>query len=98
MGRPSSWFSLAIDSWSLGLEASTVVGLRLLRLSEGGAAAAAEAERMVREKLDAAADLGALALTGRLGTSCESAASGTLKHYRRKVKANRRRLGGKRRR
>lgn len=92
MGRSPSWFSLAVDSWSLGMEASTVVGMRMLRLSQGGPAAADEAERMVREKLEAAADLGALAITGRLGATSETAASRTLKHIRGKVRANRARL------
>ena len=83
-----------MDSWSLGLEASTVIGMRMLALSQGGPAAAAEAERMVREKIDADADLNRLALTGGLGATSRGAASRTLKHYRSKVKANRKRLGG----
>ena len=83
-----------MDSWSLGMEASTVVGMRMLKFSQGGPAAAAEAERMVREKLDAAADLQLLAFTGRLGTTSESAAAKTVSHFRGKVRANRRRLGG----
>lgn len=87
-----------MDSWSLGLEASTVVGMRMLRLSEGGPAAASEAQRMISEKLEAAADLGALALTGRLGATSEAAASRTLKHVRGKVRANQRRLAAGRKR
>ena len=93
MGRSPDWMKLAMDSWSLGLEASTVVGMRLLKLSQGGPAAATEAERMVREKFEAAADLGALAFTGRLGTTSESAAAKTVGHFRKKVRANRKRLG-----
>lgn len=95
MGRKTSWMSLAIDGWSCGLEAATVVGLRMVRLSAGGAAAADEAERMVREKLEAAAELHRLALTGALGNTPRSASAKTLRHYRAKVRANRRRLGGK---
>lgn len=83
-----------MDSWSLGMEASTVVGMRMLKLSQGGPAAATEAERMVREKIDAAADLQRLALTGGLGTTSHRAATKTISHFRRKVRANRRRLGG----
>lgn len=93
MGRSPNWMKLAMDSWSLGLEASTVVGMRMLRLSQGGPAAAAEAERMVREKLDAAADLQRLALTGGLGATSHGAAAKTVGHYRKKVRANKRRLG-----
>lgn len=95
MRRSPNWMALAMDGWSLGMETATVVGLRMLRLSGGGAVAAAEAERMVVEKLQAAADLGMLAMTGGLGASCESAAAGTVRHYRAKVKANRRRLTAK---
>jgi hypothetical protein len=85
---------LAMDSWSLGLEASTVVGLRMMKLSQGGPAAAAEAERMVKEKIDAAVDLQWLAVTGGLGTTSHRAATKAVSHYRTKVRANRRRLGG----
>jgi hypothetical protein len=92
MGRAPDWMKLAMDSWSLGLEAGTVVGMRMVKLSQGGPAAAAEAELMVREKLHAAADLQRLALTGALGATSESAATKTVSHFRKKVRANRRRL------
>lgn len=81
-----------MDSWSLGMEASTVVGMRMLKLSQGGPAAEAEAERMVREKIGAAMDLHMLAVTGALGTNSHRAAAKTVSHYRRKIRANRRRL------
>ena len=63
-----------------------------MKMAAGGPAAAAEAELMVSEKIQAAAALQALAMTGGLGHSPASAASKTLAHYRRKVRANRRRL------
>ncbi len=47
---------------------------------------------MVVEKIDAAVALQGLAMTGALGATASSAASKTLSHYRRKVRANRRRL------
>ena len=94
MGRAPHWMKLAMDSWSLGMEASTVMGLRLLKLSQGGPAAGAEAERMVREKLDAAVDLQMLAITGALGATPHGAAAKTVGHVRKKVRANRRRLSG----
>jgi hypothetical protein len=43
-------------------------------------------------KIEAGLDLQALALTGGLGLSAERAATKMLAHYRRKVRANRRRL------
>jgi hypothetical protein len=85
------WLSLTMDAWALSLEASTVMSLRALKLAAGGAAAEAEALRMVTEKIEAGMALQAKAMTGAIGTG-HAAAHGALKHYRRKVRANRRRL------
>jgi len=86
------WIGIGFDTWRLGLEASTVVGLRTLKIAQGGAKGSAEAELMVREKIAAAIALQAMALRGGLGATPASAAARTLTHYRRKVSANRRRL------
>ena len=80
------------NAWSLGVEASSVIALRTLKIAEGGPAAVYETERMVSEKIDAAAALHALAMSGGLGFTPAGAASKTLAHYRREVRANRRRL------
>ena len=69
-----------------------MIGLRTLKLAAGGAAGEAEARRMVSEKIDAGVALQTLALTGGLGFTPQAAAAKTLTHYRRKVRANRRRL------
>jgi hypothetical protein len=90
--QTNRWLGIGLDAWSLGFEASAVMGLRALKLAQGGAAGQAEAERMVSEKVAAAMALQAQALTGRLGGTPASAAARTIAHYRRKVKANRRRL------
>ncbi len=90
--RGNPWIGIGLDAWRLGLEASTVIGLRSLRLSQGGAKGQAEAERMVAEKIGAAAAWQVLAMTGGLGATAASASAKTLAHYRRKVSANRRRL------
>jgi len=86
------WLRLGFDAWSLGMEASSVIGLRTLKLAAGGAAAETEAGLMIGEKMRSSWMLGALALTGGLGTSPVGAASKAVSHYRRKVRANRRRL------
>jgi hypothetical protein len=86
------WFGIGWDAWRLGMEASTVIGLRALKIAQGGAAGQAEAERMVSEKVQAGMDLQALALSGGLGMTPASASARTLAHYRRRVNANRRRL------
>ena len=86
------WFGIGLDAWSLAFEAGSVVTLRSLKLAAGGAAAEAEAARMVAEKVEAALALQAKAVSGGLGASPAGAAARTLAHYRRKVRANRRRL------
>ena len=89
-GNP--WMRLAWDAWALGFEGSSVVGLRTLKIATGGPAAEAEARRMVTEKIGAAVALQGLAMTGALGFTAPAVAGKTLAHYRRKVRANRRRL------
>jgi hypothetical protein len=90
--RANPWFGIGMSAWSLGMEASTVIGLRTLKLAAGGPAGEAEMGRMVSEKVKAGLELQMLAMTGALGLSPPAAASKVLTHYRRKVRANRRRL------
>ncbi len=89
---PRGWTRLGIDAWSLGLEAAAVVGLRTMKLAQGGAAAQTEADLMVREKVESLALLQTRAITGRLGASPAAAARNSIRHYRSKVGANRKRL------
>ena len=90
--RNNPWLSLTLDAWSLGMEASTVIGLRTMKLAAGGPAAEAEAVLMVSEKIEASLDLQHRAMTGGLGLTPPEAVAHTLTHFRRKVRANRRRL------
>ena len=90
--RANPWMGLGWDAWALGMEASAVIGLRVMKLAGGGATAEAEARRMVAEKVDAALAIQTMALTGALGVTAPRVASNTIRHYRRKVGANRRRL------
>jgi len=83
---------LGFDAWALGMEAGAVIGLRSLKIAAGGAAGEAEARLMVDEKVAAAVELQTKALTGGLGFTGAGVATKTLAHYRRKVRANRRRL------
>ncbi len=92
MRTRNPWLKVGWDAWSLGVESSSVIGLRTLKIAAGGAGADAESRRMVEEKLRAAAEWQAMAMTGALGLSPHRAAAKTLAHYRRKVLANRRRL------
>lgn len=86
------WFRFGVNAWSLSIEASSVIALRTLKIATGGVAAEVEARRMVSEKVEAGLALQALALTGGLGLTAQGAATKMLAHYRRKVRANRRRL------
>lgn len=76
-----SWLRLGFDTVRLGMEAQTVVALRLAKLSLGGAAAQIEAQRMVTEKVEAAAEA---AMTLAAGGTAER----VVRDYRRKVRAN----------
>jgi hypothetical protein len=92
MKSRNPWLRIGFDSWALAFEASTVIGLRALRIAAGGASAERETQRMFSEKIEAGLALQAKALSGGLGLTAPSAAAKTLLHYRRKVRANRRRL------
>ncbi len=86
------WMRAGFAAWSLGIESSTVIMLRTLKIASGGPAAEREVYHMINEKIEAGLDLQTKAMTGALGFTPESAANKTLSHYRRKVRANRRRL------
>jgi hypothetical protein len=86
------WLRIGVDAWWLVFEASTVIGLRALKIAAGGAVAGTEARRMFSEKLEAGIALQTRAMTGGLGSSAPHVASQAISHYRRKVRANRRRL------
>lgn len=91
--RPASGYALGMDMWMLGMESAMVIGMRTLKLAAGGAAADAESRQMVAEKLAAAAELPqVLARSGTI--SPEALASTAVRHYSRKVRANRKRLAG----
>lgn len=88
----NGWLDLSWDAWRLGLEASSVITLRSLRIAAGGAEAQSEARLMFTEKVEAALHLQAMAATGALGFSAPDASALAIAHYRRKVRANGRRL------
>jgi hypothetical protein len=47
------WVRLGVDAWSLGVEASSVIALRTLKIAAGVVAAEVEARRLVCEKIEA---------------------------------------------
>lgn len=80
---------------NLATESGAVVGLRMVKAIQGGPTWPAEARLMVEEKTKAAIDAQTLFVTSLLTGTTASAPSRTLAMYRRRVKANRRRLTGK---
>ncbi len=82
-----AWWKLGLDAGLLAMESQQVIGLRLAKLAAGGSGAQAEAQRMVSEKIMAAHEAALLLATG--GSTAKVMAG-----YRRKVRANARRLAG----
>ena len=74
-----------MDTSMLTLESQQVMASRFLRLTLGGFAAPREMNRMVTEKIVAITETAAKVATG-------STVSSIVKGYRKKVRANRRRL------
>lgn len=92
MKRPPSLFSLSMSAMQLGFEAQQVIGLRMAKAALGGKAADREAALMVSEKAEAALQAQTLFATAWMSGAAHLAPSRTLSLYRRKVRANRRRL------
>ena len=80
------WLSLGFNTRALGMEASSVIALRTLKILSGGAAGEAEARRMIDEKIQAGLDRQSTALMGGLGLTAPGAARKVVAHYRRKVR------------
>jgi hypothetical protein len=81
----SLWMKSAFEAARLCQEMQEVIGLRMIRLSQGGAGARAEAHRMVTEKSAAFTEAG---LSLATGASMKKVAQ----RYRSHIRANRRRL------
>ena len=92
MTRSTDWARLGFDMMALGAEAGSVMALRMMRLSAGGPLAAAEAQLMVAEKIRAAAELQSRAWVNAVTGAAPVSPAAAVTHYRRKVRANRRRL------
>jgi hypothetical protein len=69
----------------LAAEANGVVGLRMMKLMRGGNGARSEAERMVREKIDAALEATTSLMVGASGEKI-------VRQYRKRVGSNAKRL------
>ncbi len=89
----NSWLGLAFKAIELGIEAQSVIALRMMRLAAGGARGRAEASRMVAEKIGALAEAQTAAAAAILTGRREKIVAGkVLKAYKKRVRSNRRRL------
>jgi hypothetical protein len=86
------WLKLGYGAFQLGLEAQSVVALRLMKLTVGDAAAVAESQLMVSEKITAAMVASSHLAIGLMSGSGVNGARKAQAHYRKAVRANRRRL------
>lgn len=80
------------DTSKLWVEAGSVIALRSVRISLGDPESGDEMVRMVTEKMWAGLELGVALATGRLGYDPGTVYRRTVKHYRRAVRGNLRRL------
>jgi hypothetical protein len=86
--------NIGLDMWSLGMDSASVIGLRTMKLAQGGPAASREAELMVAEKLSTTFDVQMKLMTGGFGLNPATATRRAVGEYAGKVRANRKRLGG----
>ncbi len=87
------WFDVALKAIQLGVEAQSVIALRMVRLAAGGALAQSEAQRMVMEKFAAVAEVQTAVAAGLLnGHQDHVVATKALGAFKKRVRANKRRL------
>lgn len=81
-----SWFALAGKAVLLGLEAQSVIALRLTRLAAGGTSSQAEAMRMVADKIAALAEVQIIGATAAVtGQSANVVAGKILRKYKKRA-------------
>jgi hypothetical protein len=87
------WFPLIFKTVQLGLEAQSVIALRMWRLAAGGATAATEARRMIADKIAAGVEAQAVAAASvASGHKTTVVAGKVLRGLKKRVRANKRRL------
>ncbi len=90
--RRNDLFDLTLDTWYATIEAQQVIALRMAKLMVGGEAAARESHRMVAEKTSTALKVQGDAAIAVMTGAGAAIPQRTVAAYRRKVRANRRRL------
>jgi hypothetical protein len=89
----NAWCALSLQAARVGWEAQGVIALRMMRLATQGAASQTEARRMVTEKVAALAEAQTTAVAAAVkGGKSHRVAKKVLGVYKKRVRANRRRL------
>lgn len=88
----STWFDVGLDAWTLSLDCAAVIGLRVAKLSQGGAPALKEAQRMVTEKAESLVHVQAAMMTGSMGQTPEVFTDNLIRYLGSRVDANKKRL------
>ena len=93
------WIALSLKAVQMGVEAQSLIALRMLRLATGGTRMEAEAARMVTQKVAATAKAQAVAAPSALsGRSPHVVASKPRGVVKKRVRANKRRVASSMRR
>jgi hypothetical protein len=88
-----AWCELSLQTARLGWEAQNVIALRLMRIAAQRPGSRTEARRMVTEKVAALAEAQSAAATAVIkGGKTHRVAKKVLGVYKKRVRANRRRL------
>ena len=85
--------NMAFQSAMLAIEAQQVIALRLAKMAGAARTCTRKPSLMVSEKLEAIAQGGQMMISAALSGKHDLGADQVVKLYRRKVRANRRRLG-----
>ena len=89
----SDWFALSMQTAKLGWEAQGVMALRVMRMAAQPARSQTEARRMVTEKVAALGEAQAATVAAVIrGGKSHRVAKKVLSVYKKRVRANRRRL------
>jgi hypothetical protein len=88
-----NWWQLAFETSQMAFEAQEVVAMRLTKIGRGDAAASVEAQQMVVEKTLVIGEAWMAAAGAAMANgSPQSVAAAFMRPYRKRVRANRRRL------
>ena len=86
------WLALSLKAVQMGVEAQSVIALRMLRLATGGARMEADASRMVTNDVAAAEAQAVAAVSALNGRSPHVVVSQAPRVVKKRVRANKRRL------